>query len=98
MNKDQAKKLMEIESCINYLCDQFLEEAVKLPNSTVREKVIEGMKEVIGINLTEVMYPIYSAHPSLNPHAKNSISYEWYKNTRVKTFKKALENVSKSNT
>lgn len=84
MDKDQAKKLMEIESCITHFLDLFLKEVEKLPESQTKEILSRGTKEVIGYNLTEMIFPIISSHPSLNPYSDNSMAFEWFKNSKNK--------------
>jgi len=84
MDKDQAEKLMEIESCITHFLDLFLKEVEKLPESREKEILSHGAKEVIGYNLTEMIFPIISNHPSLNPYSNNSIASEWFKNSKNK--------------
>ena len=38
--------------------DKFIDEVGSLPESKEREALIQGMKEVIGLNLTEAIIPI----------------------------------------
>ncbi len=95
MDIEKAKKLMALQSCITYFCDEFLNEASLLPSSEIKESLIEGMKEVVGVNFTEAMLPIISRHSSLNPYGDNSITNEWFKTARKNELKYAANNSQK---
>lgn len=82
MELEEAKRLMSLQSCITHFCDEFLLELSKLPESNLKTDLVKGMKEVIGVNLTEVIFPIISKHSSLNPYGENPIANQWFKNAK----------------
>jgi hypothetical protein len=90
VNLDQAKKLMSLQSCITYFCDRFLDEVASLPESVEKAQLTDGMKEVIGVNLAEVIMPITGAHSSVNPYVDNPIAQEWFRDARKKALKHAV--------
>ena len=91
MDKDDAKRLMEIQSAISALCDLFISEATQLPQSELRDAAVAGMKEVVGVNLSEVIMPVVSAHNSLNPYGENPVTATWYNNARRRVFRDMAE-------
>ena len=90
MELEQAKKLMAFQSCITHFCDEFLLELEKLPDSNSKADLIQGIKEVIGVNLTEVIMPITQKHNSLNPYGGNPITLQWFKNAKTQVMKEEL--------
>jgi hypothetical protein len=72
--------------------DKFIDEVGSLPESIEREALIQGMKEVIGLNLTEAIMPIIGKFNSLNPYGDNQLATEWFKNAKYKCLRDAVRN------
>ena len=92
MNEQEARKLIGYQSCITYFMDKFIDEVGSLPESKEREALIQGMKEVIGLNLIEAIMPIIGKFNSLNPYGDNQLATERFKNAKYKYLRDAVRN------
>lgn len=84
MELKEAEKLMELQSCITHFLDLFLSEVEELSSPEAKRVLSAGIKEVIGVNLTEVIMPIIGKYAELNPYTGAESVSAWFKNSKLK--------------
>ena len=87
MQIDEAKKLLEMQTCITHLLDEFLTIAETVSVEEERDSLTKTAKELVASCVCDIIMPITSQHPGLNAYGENSLAQRWWDEARKRKFR-----------
>jgi hypothetical protein len=86
MHLDEAKRLLELQSCIFYLLEEFAVEVEGISNEAERDSLKRSTVEIIGWNVGNIISPIIAQHPRLDFASGSKIAEQWWNEARRRRF------------
>ena len=91
MEINEAKKILDLQACINQLLDDLLVEVENVDVESERASLDHTVRELIADCLCNIILPITSQHPGLDKFGANSLAKNWWENAKARRFRLEAE-------
>ena len=87
MQISEAKRLLELQSCITHLLEEFMVEVEGLSIDEERSSLKRSTVKVLGTCIGDIVTPILAQHPSLDFASGSKLAEQWWLEARRRRFR-----------